>query len=80
MKGKIKTIIHVNQHIIKANTKNGTNLPALTVKNYKQTINCHEVEFPAGGKVIHSPDKPRSCGARVWIETYGEVICTTQNG
>ena len=25
-------------------------------------------------KVIYSPDKPLSCGAKVWIETEGEVI------
>ena len=31
----MKTIIHVNQHKIKANTKNGTNEPVLTVKTIK---------------------------------------------
>jgi len=30
----MKTIIHVNQHVIKANAKNGTNDPVLTVKTY----------------------------------------------
>ena len=24
-------------------------------------------------KVVYSPDKPLSCGAKVWIETNGEV-------
>lgn len=64
----MKTIIHVNQHIIKANRKSGANNPPLTVKTYKSGINCHEVEF-ASGRVIHRPDKPLSCGAYVWIET-----------
>ncbi len=25
--------------------------------------------------VVYSPDKPLSCGARVWIETDSEVVC-----
>ena len=29
-----------------------------------------------GSDVIYSPDKPLSCGARVWIETYNPVIVT----
>ena len=61
----MKTIIHVNQHVIKANTKNGTNDPALTVKTYKTTRYCHEVEILGNSKVVHSPHKPLSCGARV---------------
>tara|TARA_E500000331_G_scaffold314599_1_gene324045 strand:+ start:264 stop:377 length:114 start_codon:yes stop_codon:yes gene_type:complete len=24
--------------------------------------------------MIYSPDKPRKCGAKLWIETDGEVI------
>ena len=32
---KMKTIIHVNQHIIKRNTKTGESKPCLTVKDYK---------------------------------------------
>jgi|TARA_R110000822_G_scaffold74848_7_gene179788 hypothetical protein len=64
----MKTIIHVNQHIIKANRKNGENNPPLTVKTYKSGFNCHEVEF-TNGRVIHRPDRPLSCGAHVWIET-----------
>ena len=64
----MKTIIHVNQHIIKANRKSGANNPPLTVKTYKSGLNCHEVEFTKG-RVVHRQDKPLSCGAHVWIET-----------
>lgn len=71
----MKTIIHVNQHVIKANTKNGTNDPALTVKTYKSNTYAHEVEILGPSRVVHSPDKPLPCGARVWIETTSEVIC-----
>jgi len=69
----MKTIIHVNQHIIKANRKHGTNEPALTVKDYKRNRKCHEAEILGPSKVVHSPHKPLSCGARVWVETQAEV-------
>lgn len=74
----MKTIIHVNQHVIKANAKNGTDDPALTVKTYKENRYAHEVAINGPSKVIYSK-KPLSCGARVWIETQAEVLCT-QNG
>lgn len=40
----MKTIIHVNQHHIKANAK-GANLPVLTVKTYKENRTCNVVEL-----------------------------------
>lgn len=70
----MKTIIHVNQHVIKSNRKNGVNHPVLTVKTYKKNIYAHEVEIKGDSKIYYSPDKPLSCGAHVWIETYNEVV------
>jgi hypothetical protein len=69
----MKTIIHVNQHVIKANAKNGTNEPVLTVKTYNSNYYCHEVVIHGESRVIHRPDKPLSCGAKVWIETEADV-------
>jgi len=69
----MKTIIHVNQHEIKANAKNGTDNPVLTVKTYKTNAYAHEVLIKGDSKIIYSADKPLSCGARVWIETQAEV-------
>jgi len=69
----MKTIIHVNQHVIKSNRKNGVEDPVLTVKTYKNNRYAHEVEVLGPSKVVYSPDKPLSCGAHVWIETQGEV-------
>jgi hypothetical protein len=69
----MKTIIHVNQHVIKANLKNGTNDPVLTVKTYKENRYAHAVEIRGPSTVVYSQDKPLSCGARVWIETQAEV-------
>lgn len=70
----MKTIVHVNQHKIRANKKNGTRDPVLTVKTYKSNTYCDEVKIEGPCKVIYSPDKPLPCGARVWIETQGKVI------
>ena len=69
----MKTIIHVNQHAVKANAKNGTNDPVLTVKTYKDNRYAYAVDVKGPSKVVYSPDKPLSCGARVWIETQSEV-------
>jgi hypothetical protein len=72
----VKTIIHVNQHEIKANAKNGTDNPVLTVKTYKTNTYAHEVLIKGDSKIVYSADKPLSCGARVWIETQAEVEIT----
>ena len=70
----MKTIIHVNQHVIKENAKTGEREPVLTVKTYKSNTYASEVEIKGDSKIVYSHDKPLSCGARVWIETQGEVI------
>lgn len=71
------TKIHVNQHIIRSNTKNSENNPPFTVKTYKGNTKAYEVSFDGPCKVVYSPDKPLSCGAKVWIETEAEVSCDT---
>ena len=60
-------------HKIKANAKNGTNEPVITVKTSKENIYAHTVKILGGSDVIYRPDKPLSCGAKVWIETYNSV-------
>ena len=69
----MKTIIHVNQHTIRSNIKSESKEPPLTVKTYKSNEYAFEVSIKGESKVVYSPDKPLSCGARVWIETEGEV-------
>jgi len=69
----MKKIIHVNQHVVKRNIKNGTDEPVLTVKTYKENNYAHEAIIKTKDgvelvRVIYSPHKPLSCGARVWIE------------
>lgn len=74
----MKTIIHVNQHIVRSNTKNGTDEPCLTVKTYKEnryTSNAiiRDEDGNEVARVVYSPHKPLSCGARCWIETQLQV-------
>lgn len=70
----MKTIIHVNQHVIRENARTGERNPTLTVKTYKSNEYASEVQINGPSKVVYSPDKPLSCGAKVWIETHAEVI------
>lgn len=70
----MKTIIHVNQHIIKKNRKENEQNPVLTCKTYKENNYASEVEVydkdgEVVGRFIYRPDKPLSCGAHVWFET-----------
>jgi hypothetical protein len=69
----MKKRIHVNQHAVRGNAVNGTNHPAISVKTYKENITAHRVEIHGASSVVYSPDKPLSCGARVWIETDATV-------
>ena len=73
----MKTVLHVNQHNIKANAK-GASTPVLTVKDYKQNRKGNEASIidSAGcvvAKLVYRPDKPLACGAKVWIETNLKV-------
>ena len=69
----MKTIVHVNQHIIKANRAKHENSPVLTVKTYKSNHYAHTVELTGPSRVMYRPDSPLSCGAHVWIETEADV-------
>lgn len=70
----MKTIIHVNQHVIKANRKNNEVNPVLTVKTYKTNTYGSSVSIAGPCKVVYNPTEPLSCGAHVWIETESEVV------
>lgn len=73
----MKTVVHVNQHNIKANAK-GAELPVITVKNYKENRKTNNAEIldddgNVVARVVYRPYKPLPCGAKVWIETQLEV-------
>lgn len=70
----MKKRIHVDQHAIRANNKDGGDRPVISIKTYKSNVKCYECEIRGPSRVVYSPDKPLSCGARVWIETDSPVI------
>lgn len=72
---KMKAVIHINQHNIKHNSKCDIDdrKSVITFKTYKNNHYCNELSIVDNdGNVIaivkYSPDKPLSCGAKVWIE------------
>lgn len=74
-----KTIIHVNQHVIKRNRKQNLIEPPLTAKSYNTNdygtrVDVLDENGKVAGTFVYSPHKPLSCGAHVWFETYNEVI------
>lgn len=74
----MKTRIHVNQHHIRSNKTKGTDLPVITIKQGRKNTYCNEVEILGPSRVIYGGNgkdaKPLlSCGARVVIETEGDI-------
>ena len=69
----MKIRIHVNTHKLRFNKRHGTNNPVITIKTSHSNRYAHQVEIMGPSKVIYRPEKPLSCGARVWIETDSEV-------
>lgn len=74
----MKTIVHVNQHVIKSNRAHGKTDPVLTVKTYKSNRYASEVEIlgldgEVVARIVYRPDNPLPCGAHVWIETEHPV-------
>jgi hypothetical protein len=75
----MKTIIHVNQHIIKSNRRDGTNNPPLTVKTYKGNTKCHEAVIFGPSTIVYRQENPLDCGAHIWIETKERVDTLVYN-
>ena len=65
--------IHVNQHHVKANAKDGGRRPVFTVKTYNSNRKGNRVTIHGPSELVYRPDTPLGCGARAWIETTAEV-------
>lgn len=74
-----KKIIHVNQLNIRHNLKHEDDKPVVTVKYKRTNFYGHSVFIDGPSKIIY-PEKPLSCGARVWIETNAKVIVYDRGG
>ena len=66
--------IHINQHVIRSNKKHNKREPVITCKTYKSNDYAHRVKINGPSEVIYSPDKPLSCGARMWIECDSDDV------
>ena len=70
--GKLKRI-HINQHIIRANSKNEERKPPITVKTSDANHKGWSVDIHGVSQVVYRPDKPLNCGAKVWMETTAAI-------
>jgi hypothetical protein len=66
---------HVNRNVIDANRKHGRNDPPVKFQRgkYGKATYAHEVEFPAGGRVVYDHEgRILPCGARLVITSAEE--------
>lgn len=73
MPGTLKRI-HVNQHNIRSNGKGNPPLPVLTVKHKGKTLVGNTCEILGESGIVYRPEKPLSCGAKVWVETRATIV------
>lgn len=79
--GSVKKI-HINQFAIRRNLKRQNNEldgalePVITCKTGKSNIYAMHVDIKGPSELVYSPEKPLSCGAKVWILTRSEVVLT----
>lgn len=66
-------IIHINRNIIQRNAKHNTEEPVCRVEENGKVQYCMEVIIKGPSRMVYRPDKPRPCGAKLWIETEAEV-------
>lgn len=65
--------IHVHQQIVRANVKNNTDVPSVTVQWRGKSYKARDVAVKGPSVVMQRMHEPLSCGARIWIETTEEV-------
>ena len=64
--------ISVNAHTVRANKRHGKDDPPIRISQGRKITYAREVKVGAG-TFVYSPDRPLSCGARLWFETTEEV-------
>lgn len=81
----MKTIVNVNRHNVAHNEKHEDKKPVLSVKTYLDTgygdtVVIYGQDGKEAARLVYRPDKPLSCGARVWLETENIVHIYGQDG
>jgi hypothetical protein len=67
-------IIHINRNIIQSNAKHGKSDPVCRVEEDGLVTYCMEVQINGPSRLVYNPDKPRACGAKLWIETEAQLV------
>ena len=69
------TMIHVNQHIIKANAKTPLKKlkPVVSVKDTNRNDYGFQLEIKGPCRIVYQPHDPAKCGAHLWIDTFSRV-------
>ena len=70
----MKTIIHINKNLKQSNDKHGKSKPVCRVEVDGETWYGSTVDILGPSSMVYSPDKPRKCGAKLWIETDNDVV------
>lgn len=65
-------IIHINRNIIQQNAKHGKQEPVCRFEENGKVTYCMEVIIKGPSRMVYRPEKPRPCGAKLWIETDAE--------
>lgn len=66
------TRVNVNLSVIRANARHGKDDPPIRISRGRKIQYCREVKV-GEGRFVYSPDKPLSCGARLWFETRNPI-------
>lgn len=74
--------IHVNQHAIRANLRAGLGMRVAPIRVKVGSENHAAWSFVVRGPLesVYQPDRPLSCGARLWLETRAPVTIVGTDG
>jgi hypothetical protein len=70
----ITKVVHINGAVLRANKRQSSNNPCLTVQCTDGVYYGRRVLFPKGVVLEQHFDQPRSNGAVVWLTTRSEVV------
>ena len=64
----MRTRVSVNSNVIRSNKKHGKDDPPIRIAEGRKIRYAREVVV-GRGRFVYSPDRPLSCGARLYFET-----------
>lgn len=67
--------LHVNQHRLRARQPD-----PLTIRTYNEVRYAKKAAINGPSELVYRPDKPLSCGARLWMETTASIDIESADG